>query len=392
LSIRECSIAVYEGKKKRRISKGFSPASLMYCYSCRRYYLTEPIIAGIKEKTGYGVLIRDDHTLIPGVQTLAEVTTASKPPSTKENERAQATHTSKASSFKNENPLSNKPEIIATIRIKHSDESDSRLLKVTTGEPNPVINTISWRSNIYRAAMTAIKEGRNRFTLLDSGKYEYEIIEYEVIKNITPEEITTSSIRIVDFTPENGPKPIYLYYGNVSCIRKAHVMESVTANVPSLYSEKLYKLNVTYCKNCDMYFIYHGSYWDYVEKYGSFILKPIHLPSRGDVFDTEFFEGDRYFNLKESSDLSDYGYSAKAGIPEVERQKVLVSIIEFGLMKKHEIINHLHTINDMNMNNSQHSAANRRRRDDIRFLNDYELNRQRQIFGYILMRASKMKR
>lgn len=56
-------------------------------------------------------------------------------------------------------------------------------------------------------------------------------------------------------------------------------------------------------------------------------------------------------------------------------------------MSKTEIINHLESLLLLLSNTPSQMAANEKRRRDLRFLNNYRIERQREIFGYIMERV-----
>ncbi len=58
-------------------------------------------------------------------------------------------------------------------------------------------------------------------------------------------------------------------------------------------------------------------------------------------------------------------------------------------MKKHDIIRHLESLLEFQKNTPNQIEANEKRRKDLSFLNNYNIEIQREIFGEIIDKAKK---
>jgi len=188
----------------------------------------------------------------------------------------------------------------------------------------------------------------------------------------------------VDLLPRGELYPIYLCFAEIGCQRKDHDIECIIAHVASTSEIDYIPINIFYCTKCEKPFIRNNSYQNYLDIYGDLLLRPIRFGCS--AIENAYYY-DEYGNLKETSEIFDYGYSVREGVSALERQRALMKIIEFGFMKKTTVINTIENQIDFCKNNPKHFNANYRRRDALFFLNDYAVNRQHEVFGYIITMA-----
>ncbi len=99
-------------------------------------------------------------------------------------------------------------------------------------------------------------------------------------------------------------------------------------------------------------------------------------PEKKIVGNKKFDEGDWNYNIK--SKLSQYGYSVASGVSSKERQKALKNAMEDG-MSKYEIVSFLKWLIRLNSKNEKLMEANLKREEDIKYVENYNLNNQRKI-------------
>lgn len=174
---------------------------------------------------------------------------------------------------------------------------------------------------------------------------------------------------------ENDDKTLYVHRGYIVCMRQHHLCESATAILKNGLGRDV-KLNVTHCLLCDKYFIHNDNYERYRNMYG-LILGQIRFVEH-DIGEerkrSEMYE----MNLREESTLHLFGYNVqkRSHLTMVERQLIIVNVIEMKAMTKHEVINLL--TNLIRRNKSKVDAVNAWS-EDLEFVQDYDIDKQRRV-------------
>jgi hypothetical protein len=247
-------------------------------------------------------------------------------------------------------------------------------------------------TQLHNMHTSAISQRTTKFVLADGtvlkNSVQSRTLGYQNDKSHINSVIKTNlNLRKVDLTHGDDPYPIHICHGTLGC-HYNHEIEEVAAKVLTLKKDDLAVLNVGYCKICNKYFIHRESYNRYVKYYGHFIIKPIpYNQSFSDDYDN------MYANMSPQSVLSSHGYSSSWDTTELERQIILSTILEFRLMRKRDIIEFLQDLTGrIQKNTPTMFHANIKRKADLQFVNDYEIHRQREIFGYIVERAERFRR
>ena len=167
---------------------------------------------------------------------------------------------------------------------------------------------------------------------------------------------------------------VILYDGKLPCHPK--IEESVTALIYCTRSEQPVRMSIHYCRKCDRYYINAQSYQQYAEKYGLPML-------RVTTWKNHFGNGD-YSEWNKESELAAYGYSAgeNSGAIDSDRQRLLADLVDSGLMTKSEIVQWIEFL-IRTRKNLDSLIVQKRRKDDLEFLNQYHINEQRFVWAKI---------
>ena len=193
--------------------------------------------------------------------------------------------------------------------------------------------------------------------------------------------------RKVDFTNITNPQKIYIYKRNShceKCRRKGldSSIECVSAAVSCILNvHETHIIEVQYCKRCKTYFVDEESLKIFEKKYGTLLFERIFETHNSDDIEWDY----EYAN---DTILSRYGYTAKENaLTKKERQFILSYIIENNIAEKAELKSILSTF--IKLRGDRCYKAEPIWREDLKFLNEYNLNDNRFIGNSVLIRKNK---
>lgn len=150
------------------------------------------------------------------------------------------------------------------------------------------------------------------------------------------------------------------------CDAKKHKIEQIDAyvDVINMKTKEItnVKINAYYCKNCKLYYIYQNEY-DELNKKGIPIC-PIH-------------EETKYFSIKngfdtynETSLLRNLGYTVNQqdDLSSIQRERILETIIEKGIMRKSEVLSFLNYLISSRKNQMNMSKAVSKWKSDVKYV------------------------
>lgn len=253
--------------------------------------------------------------------------------------------------------------IIEKFIVLPSDSEHIDELSGIVSEDSPL-----WQEN-YRAMLTNKKQFKANDTL-------YKIINCIVYNDGVHGEYTEINKQKVYLTNIAKKVVIHIYCRTKSCQRKQHCIEDVAAIVP-VAEKKPMRISVSYCNTCDKYFLNYTALIEFEQSYGMIMLKR--------VYDKGYFnecsrEGDFY--RRSYSKLRLYGYNLSDGMTDLERQKLLVRIIENKFMSKSEIIDWLAYLIEDRGNRCQNACI--KWKQDLKFVQSYNISRKRPVFASLL--------
>ena len=171
---------------------------------------------------------------------------------------------------------------------------------------------------------------------------------------------------------------LYVYKGLLSCQRKGHHLITATAVMLGLKNKDV-RMTVTYCKDCNRFFISEVSYEYYRKKYGA-IIGNIKLEHSNVTYNGEF--------LAEESPLHLCGYNVNQqdNYSREERRFIISKIIDRGIMSKLEVINYLEYFISHNGQQSRNWLALAKWKEDLQFTRRYQRESD-PVYGITAIRA-----
>lgn len=160
---------------------------------------------------------------------------------------------------------------------------------------------------------------------------------------------------------------VYDSINNLVCTNgQHHKTENVTMITNNCLNKQV-RFNVFHCLNCNKYYTTSQT----VKK--EFPL--IHYP-----FVPLQFTNINELQLNEQSELKIYGYNAqKNGLSEYERKNLLLSLLHYEILTKHKIIQILQFNINFHQSNPIFSEAISKWEDDLEFVQNYGLEKQKTI-------------
>ena len=143
------------------------------------------------------------------------------------------------------------------------------------------------------------------------------------------------------------------------------------------------EIHVQFCMGCGQYYINLKSYYAYRKLYGDLLLT---LQFDDSISCAE----DAWQRFAQDSVLSRNGYSVKAGIPQIARQRVLSNILEEGLATKHEVIALLTQFIQLQKNTLPEACS--RWREDLLFVNQYKIGQEKSAGSLSLKQGARIRK
>lgn len=162
---------------------------------------------------------------------------------------------------------------------------------------------------------------------------------------------------------------LYVCKGTIACKKKTHSLDSATGIMLGR-DGTVVKINTNYCHQCGKYFIGHEEYMHYRRLYGV-MLGNIKV-TNGSFVQTET-------DLAEESILHMCGYSVSQAdnLSVSERRGILQYLIDSKVSSKPEIIDYLNFFIRRNGKRQNMEEAVHRWSEDLRWVREYQINRQR---------------
>lgn len=141
-------------------------------------------------------------------------------------------------------------------------------------------------------------------------------------------------------------------------------------------------INVMFCKGCGQYFVSIVTLEQYKTIYGGILME---CKVSHDFSPTQY----SWFDFAPDSILSRCGYTVKEGVSRDYRQAILRYILETGKATKYEIIEKINSFISLREDQLKYEGACQRWREDIKFVNEYMLHRQKKVYGLEFKTAKK---
>ena len=176
-----------------------------------------------------------------------------------------------------------------------------------------------------------------------------------------------------DASFDGAGRVLHVFKGTLTCRRRGHKVEPATGELTTLEGKRV-KINVNYCADCDMYFLGASEYRHYRERYGPILGN--YRFDRGWPWDDTGFE-----NLAAESPLMLCGYNVREseGLSSRDRHLILANVMDCGILSKPRVIEYLRYFINRSKNRANMAAACGKWREDLAWVRDYRIDRQRQF-------------
>ena len=179
---------------------------------------------------------------------------------------------------------------------------------------------------------------------------------------------------------------VYIYSKKCSCKRCQHRFgrDTIADRKATVLTKngKSIDINVQFCMGCGRYFMNIKSLYAYQKLYGDLRVS-LHFNSN-----VEYVVGDMWAGFADDSVLSRHGYNVKAGTSIANRRRILSWILTEGIATKHEVISLLTQFIQLHQTTKPGACA--RWREDLLFVNQFELERQENSGRKELVQGSKI--
>jgi len=162
---------------------------------------------------------------------------------------------------------------------------------------------------------------------------------------------------------------LYVCKGLIACNRNGHNVVAATG-VMLTKNGAIIKINTNFCPQCHKYFIGHDEYMSYRKMYGVLL---------GNIKLTNGSFSQSAVELAEESILHMCGYSVNQtdNLSPAVRQGILQYLIDSKVSNKPEIIDYLNFFIRRNGKKQNMGEAVRRWNEDLKWVREYQINRQR---------------
>lgn len=219
--------------------------------------------------------------------------------------------------------------------------------------------------SIERVYITALSCAKEHFWLPSESITKSVNDRIQILAYLKEKErfISTESKDVQQDTNE----PLYVIeaLSSTVCYKEQHPVEPKSYIASLVDKSGQVSLPTHYCPVCNRYFIGSKTLNEYEKIYGKMLIMK---RKYSEVIDkVNAFEG---FNVE--SPLHQYGYNVRAdGLSELERQKLLVSLIETKRLTYLEICRTIEQSINLLQNSPQYAQAVSKWRKDLKFIGDY---------------------
>jgi len=170
------------------------------------------------------------------------------------------------------------------------------------------------------------------------------------------------------------------------CIYQKHRIEEITAVVPMLCDNQVQYVEVPagYCRTCNVYYIFDEFYK--------------HLLSMGTILCQEYTRDEFLhrsrggtYNFAEESILRKCGYTVnkQIGLGQDERQRILELLVDYDVVDKQKICNHLSFLINMRIENNIYSEAVEKWQKDMLHIGYYQSENKPKVYVKCIERLVK---
>ena len=258
---------------------------------------------------------------------------------------------------------------ICTVRLQDLlEHKELKIVVVSNVHEQDTARGVYWIGRTLPSMLlTLIQMGSNKQFTYKGGKYRV----IGCMKNL---EFESYAKTITKFCDPIVPQTVYVFAQKNIAHFHSQNYELVTAMVPCTKSSFPVPISVYYDKLAHTYFINEESYALARERYGLPYLRI--RPALSDQL------GGKVGGLRAHSELYLLGYSvdAKTGSDTAARRQVLKRILDSGILKRSEVINHLEWLIHTRAGMPHMDNAVAEWKTDLQFVSAYNVDRQRKVW------------
>lgn len=162
-------------------------------------------------------------------------------------------------------------------------------------------------------------------------------------------------------------------YKRITTINRTAVVDTLDGSTANI--------NVMFCMGCGQYFVSIVTLEQYKTIYGGILME---CKVSHDFSPTQY----SWFDFAPDSILSRCGYTVKEGVSRDNRQAILRYILETEKATKYEIIEKINGFISLREGQPKYDGACRRWREDIKYVNEHMIHRQKKVYGLKFKPAS----
>lgn len=213
----------------------------------------------------------------------------------------------------------------------------------------------------------------NKARVFDIDENRYHIMEHKVFDWDYIAQYRESPI--VDFVSDiDQIVTIHVYEWKTACSLKKHKTIDKRAIVLNIKDSQPVIINVFYCPICDKYWLHKSALLDY-QKHG------IYPSARFHYYDPC---GTNDYGMQRESTLKQYGYNVQSGgMPEGERHRLLRALVEYNLLTRREIVDHIDFCIRIPGARRGMECSVEKWDYDMRFVQDLPVKGNRAVLGYL---------
>ena len=163
-------------------------------------------------------------------------------------------------------------------------------------------------------------------------------------------------------------------YKRITTVNRTAVVDTLDGSTANI--------NVMFCKGCGQYFVSIVTLEQYKTIYGGLLME---CKVSHDFSPSQY----SWFDFAPDSILSRCGYTVKEGVSRDYRQAILRYILETGKASKYEIIEKINSFISLREDQLKYEGTCQRWREDIKFVNEYMIHRQKKVYGLEFKAAKK---
>lgn len=196
-------------------------------------------------------------------------------------------------------------------------------------------------------------------------------------ETVQKNEIQVRNLQVHSLCSDEFIKTIFVINGGVPCRIKHHSVFDVAAVVKSISTSNDCTIAVSYCSECDKYFIHEESLKLYEKKFGQLLFQRDYSHYLKLMDDSK-----RFASYSQYSKLKSFGYSvSNDSISDTQREFLLKSIIRTGMITSSDVKKHLEFL--IKERSTRNPKASVKWKKDLLFINAMSIEDAPRVRGIL---------